>query len=374
MNDGHLVSFSVSEDFSRWFFMPPFVAIVTVGVVAAFSGGTSVPVDPAIWGLAGLMFITLTVLYGSFIWRGFYKGLLPAQLVAQGLLLCPLSLRMGARMLQWLGVTMTICGSVVLLVFYCRHHASPRAGREGGAPLTELDALPVPFAITDGAGSILSVSDSLLQMTQQTRETSEGKSISQLLPIDQETVTLNGKPWKIVQFPLRDGRFYFQLEDVPTVIVSSQPAEEFVDPNTMLHSRAYAIRRLSEELSRIRRYKRWMSAALLRAVFRGTSDPAQEERIFNAYCHYVHGATRGTDIACTIGPKEILVLMPETQLDQARVAVSKLTDFAPYIEGELIGLDGAVELQDGVLFLGTASGDFSFEQILEQLNEDLEKK
>jgi hypothetical protein len=369
VNDGHLVNFSVSEDFSRWFFMPPFVAIVTAGVVVAFSGDPSAPVDPAIWGLTGLMFITLTVLYGSFIWRGFYKGLLPAQLVAQGLLLCPLSLHMGARMLQWLGVTMTICGSVVLLVFYCRH----RAGGEG-TPLTELDALPVPFAITDREGGILSVSDSLLQMTQKTRETSEGRNISLLLPVDQETVTLNGKPWKIVQFPLEDGRFYFQLEDVSTVIVSSPSAEEFVDPNTMLHSRAYAIRRLGEELSRIRRYKRWMSAALLRVVFRGTSEPDQEERIFNAYCRYVHGATRGTDIACTIGPREVLVLMPETQLDQARVAVSKLTDFASYIEGELIGLDGAVELQDGVLFLGTASGDFSFEQILEQLNEDLEKK
>ena len=102
----------------HWVSLPPFVAILTVLVAGFFSSGPPAPVDESVWGLVGLLFAVLTVIYGIFIRLDFYRGFFPVQLIAQGLLLCPLSLRMGARMFSWVGVTMAVCGSVVLVVVY----------------------------------------------------------------------------------------------------------------------------------------------------------------------------------------------------------------------------------------------------------------
>jgi hypothetical protein len=353
------------------------VAVVTLGVTKFFSSDVAVPVDDAVWGLVVLLFSVLTVLYGLFIRQDFVKGLFPTQIIAQGLLLCPLSLAQGARMLQWVGVTMAVCGAVVLVVIY--YHArvgAPEHVRYVATP-SELEALPLPCAITDREGNVISVSNILLQLARKTRPETEGKKITLLLPIDKEDVAMGGRTWKILQSPMEgDELYYFQLEEMRPTAVAAPPSWEesgFTDPETSLATRAYAERRVNEELYCVRRYGRGMSAAVLRMAFRGTDHQiSKEDEIFKAYCRFVHASTRKADLSCLVGPRDIFVAMPETSLRNAEEVVGKLVDFVPPLQKELEGFDGAAEVEDSVAFFDASSGDLDFDQVLKKLDETLE--
>ena len=76
----------------KWLFLPPVVAIPTILIVRSLgSPAASGPVDASLWGLTGLLFVVLTALYALFILQGAKGGYIPVQLIAQGMLLCPLS-------------------------------------------------------------------------------------------------------------------------------------------------------------------------------------------------------------------------------------------------------------------------------------------
>jgi hypothetical protein len=279
-------------------------------------------------------------------------------------------------MFQWVGVTMAVCGTVILVVLYYRSLTAFVTALQTAGFSAGLDSLPIPFAITDGEGTILSVSDTLLQMTQQSREAALGDKITLLVPLDVESVNLDGKEWKVIQSHMPDNKFYFQLEETQSPLFSPIPlasgsSVESVDAETLLHSRAYAARCTDEEIYRIRRYKRWLSVALLRMVFHGKEPPAKEENIFNAYGRFVGANIRETDTACLVAQRDIYILMPETQLEGARVAVSKLTDFVPHLQEQLEGFDGAAEVLDKTIFFGPSVGELTFEEILEKLNNAL---
>ena len=366
---------------SRWLFLPPFAALITIFVAYMFSNGQVVPVDAALWGLVGLLFVVLTVLYGLFIRQDFARGLLPVQLIAQGLLLCPLSLRLGAgSMLQWVGVVMAVCGAVVLVAFFYFSRFSLRSrSLEEDQEALEMAVLPVPFAVTDAEGNVVSVSDALLALVHKERSEAEGGKITLLLPLGQEDIALDGRDWKILQTPMGRDRFCFQLVELDdssaTVSLSAQKpanADCFVDEATSLYTRSFALKRVTEELYRVRRYQRWMSATLLRMLFvypGSNTQPEKEDAIFNAYCRFVHASTRETDISCLVGPRDILTVMPETSLEDAQGAAAKLADFAPQVGGYLEGFEGGIELRESTVFYGAGDGDLDFDGFLAKLDE-----
>jgi GGDEF domain-containing protein len=380
---------------TQWFFLPPVTALLTVAAVSLFSSDSRAPVDDAIWGLLGLFFIALTILYGLFIHRDFTQGLFPVQLMAQGILLCPLSLRMGARMLQWVGVTLAICGAVALMVIYCRSRTTfsnrayvPEFSSNLPSLLSILSSLPLPFAITNAEGNVVVASEVLSQLVQKPRAAVEGERIASILPLDKGKIDLAGKPWRILQAPMKqpfveeglrptgEAGHYFQLEearDVSVTLPSHAGGESnFRDPVTYLYTRPYAEKQVNGELYRIRRYQRGVSAALIRMVFQGNNPPSQEDEIFNAYCRYLRANTRETDVSCLVGPRDLLVVMPEVSLDQAEMAVGRLADFAPHVQKELAGFDGAAEIQEEVAFFNSSSGDLDFDGVWAKLDEALD--
>lgn len=310
----------------QWVFLPPFVAIPTV--LAARSLGSpsaAEPVDTSLWGLAGLLFVVLTVLYALFILQGRRTGFVPVQLMAQGILLCPLALSLGARMLQWLGVTMAVCGAVVLLALYYRHLGDPEPPVEEPEETLRDTDLPVPFAITDRDGNILSISDALLHLAGVPREAVPTVGITRFLSPGEDTVRLADRTWNVLQQPMKDDRFYFQLEPRTLGDLPQPPADAFVDPETGLCSYDYAMRRLEEELYRVGRYKDRLSAALVRVAFPSTPQgEAQAETAFKAYCRAVSGSLRASDIAFLSGPRDIFLLLPEGADDAAEAVIAKL--------------------------------------------------
>lgn len=367
-------------DFSmRWLFIPPVVAIFTITLTAFFSSDLVIPVDPAIWVHVGLMFVLLTILYGIFIKQYFFRGLFPVQLMAQGILLCPLSLRMGAIALSWVGVLLSVCGAVVLIALYYRARAGETISQEELTPAkSELAALPMPFAITDARGYIISASNFLLRLVQKNISAVEGEKISELLPLGEETVNMGGKEWRILQSPMEDGSQYFQLEEAgeASVTLSANTGNDdvFIDSVTSLYHQSYAIKRVEEELYRIGRYKRCMSAALLRVNFLENKDSPgpdlkKEREIFNAFCRFVNSGTRETDISCLVAPQDILIVMPETEMEGAQDVVGKLLEFSAHLQERAQEFGSAMEILEKTIFINASSGILDFDRLMGKLDE-----
>ena len=320
----------------RWFFLPPVVAVPTILAVRYLGSPLdSGPVDASLWGLAGLLFLVLTVLYVLLILQGARAGFIPVQLIAQGMLLCPLSLHLGARMLQWVGVTLVVCGAVVLVAIYYYRLGGAGLPEESKTDVQGAD-LPIPFAVTGPTGHILSVSDALLEIAGVSREVALASDITVFLTPGEETATLGGKVWNVSQQPMKDERFYFQIEpktfaDVPP---APRPADPFIDPPTGLYTQDYAMRRLEEELYRVRRYDHSLSAALIRFVFVSTSGAEAEKKAFCAWCHLVRETLRASDIAFLFGPQDVFLILPETDGDAAEAVVTKLEALIPTLRME----------------------------------------
>ncbi|MBR1485697.1 MAG: hypothetical protein IJ597_00390, partial [Synergistaceae bacterium] len=196
----------------KWAAFPPVIAIFTIMLARAMGEGSIVgEVDLSIWGMSWLIFITLSVLYGMFIANGFGVGLIPLEALAQGILLCPMSIAYGARMFQWLGVIIAVCGAAALVVEYNQAETE----RNKIVPVeieNDIKKLPIKFIITDETGRVLNISEEMLKLFKIERLDTVGKNISEWFNPVSKTAEINEKIWDIKRVQMEDGHtFYFEL-------------------------------------------------------------------------------------------------------------------------------------------------------------------
>ena len=312
------------NNFLKWITIPPVIAIGTIMVARAMGEGSIVgEVDLAIWGLVWLLFIILSVLYGLFIVNDFNIGLIPLQALAQGIILCPMSIVYGAKMFQWLGVVIAVCGSAALVVSYNQAEAE----RNKVVPVeTENDVkqIPLNFIITDDTGAILNISESMLNIFGMERIDTVGKNVSEWFSPVSKTAEIKEKVWDVKRKAYDNGKnFYFELN--PKGLVATEEATEgtgnggggqveFFDPDTQLHSYRYGLTRISDELYRAGRYNHPVSAIMIRIVFPQllpTDDMEKYIRPFRAYCARVIKDLRQSDTAIQTGESQLLVVLSE---------------------------------------------------------------
>ena len=323
------------NNFLKWITVPPVVAIFTIMLARAMGVGNIVgEVDIAIWGLVWLLFIVMSVLYGLFIVNGFNVGLISLQALAQGVLLCPMSITYGARMFQWLGVIIAVCGAAALVVAYNQEEAERRKIIPVD-PENDVKRIPANFAITDDTGAILNLTDDMLEVLGINRLASVGKNISEWFSPVSTTAEINGKIWDIERKSIDDGkRFYFELKPkgLPTSNgdnpnESSGPAE-FIDSDTQLHTYNYGMARISDELYRAGRYNHPVSAFMIRIVFPQLlpdDDMEKYVRPFRAYCARVMKDTRQTDTVIQAGEFQIIAVLSECPYQMVESIIERLT-------------------------------------------------
>lgn len=323
------------NNFLKWITVPPVVAIFTIMLARAMGVGNIVgEVDIAIWGLVWLLFIVMSVLYGLFIVNGFNVGLISLQALAQGVLLCPMSITYGARMFQWLGVIIAVCGASALVVAYNQEEAERRKIIPVD-PENDVKRIPSKFAITDDTGAILNLTDDMLEVLGINRLASVGKNISEWFSPVSTTAEINGKIWDIERKSIDDGkRFYFELKPkgLPTSNgdnqnESSGPAE-FIDSDTQLHTYNYGMARISDELYRAGRYNHPVSAFMIRIVFPQLlpdDDMEKYVRPFRAYCARVMKDTRQTDTVIQAGEFQIIAVLSECPYQMVESIIERLT-------------------------------------------------
>ncbi len=324
------------NNFAKWITIPPIVAIFTVMLARTMGAGSIVgEVDLAIWGLVWLLFIVMSILYGLFIVHGFNIGLISLQALAQGVLLCPMSITYGARMFQWLGVIIAVCGGAALLVAYNQEENE----RNKVIPVeveNDVKRIPANFAITDDTGAILNITEDMLDVLGIDRMSSVGKNISEWFSPVSTTAEINGKIWDIERKSIDDGkRFYFELrpKGLPVSNNDSNNNEpsapvEFIDPDTQLHTYRYGMARISDELYRAGRYNHPVSAFMIRIVFpQLLPDDNMDKYVspFRAYCARVMKDTRQSDTVIQTGEFQIMAVLSECPYQMVENIIERLS-------------------------------------------------
>lgn len=319
---------------ARWITVPPVIAILTIMIARGMGVGSVVgEVDIAIWGLVWLMFIVMSVLYGLFIINDFNAGLIPLQAVAQGVLLCPMAITYGARMFQWLGVIIAVCGGAALVVAY--NQTENERGKIVEVPVEDdIKRMPSNFAVTDETGTILNITDNMLDVLGISRLDSIGKNISEWFSPVSKTAEINGKIWDIDRKQLEEGkRFWFELRPKSLITVtegegSSTTNTEFFDPDTQLHAYSYGLMRISDELYRAGRYNHPLTAFMIRIIFPQLlpdDDMSKYVSPFRAYCARLMKDIRQSDTAIQAGESQVLCVMSECSYQMAAGIIERLT-------------------------------------------------
>ena len=317
------------NNFFKWITVPPVVAIATVFFAQMMGGGNIVAdVDLALWALIWLLFIVLSFLYGMFISHGFNSGLIPLQAVAQGILLCPLALVYGARMVQWLGVVVAVCGGAALVVAYNQGQIESAQAKIPKGVENDVKRIPSKFAITDETGVILNITNDMLEAIDELRDETIGKNISEFFSPVSKTAQIKDKFWDISRKMLDNGRrYYFELHEKGLPIDNGNQNENdssellnnaitFFDPNTKLHTYQYGMARINDDLYRLERYGRALSAILIRVVFPKLlpdEDMGKYAEPFNAYCALIKKDIRASDTAIQLDDTQVAVILPECE-------------------------------------------------------------
>ena len=326
------------NNFLKWITIPPVIAIATIMLARAMgTGSVSGEVDIAVWGLVWLLFIVISVLYGLFIANGFNIGLVPLQALAQGILLCPMSIMYGARMFQWLGVLLAVCGAAVLVVAY--HNTETERNKVVVLEVeNDMKQLPVNFAITDETGAVLSLTDNMLEVLGLSRVDMIGKNISEWFSPVSKTAEIGGKIWDIKRIAVDNGRrFYFELnpKGLPTGNEEQEGERtgggnlQFVDAETQLHTFTYGFSRIADELYRAGRYSRAVSAVMIRLVFPQLlphDDVEKYTRPFRAYTARVMKDIRQTDTAIQTGEFQFMLVLSECPYQMVENIIQRLSD------------------------------------------------
>ena len=361
-----------------WLFFPPVFSFFFLILSALLHNrATAVTVPDAVWGM------TIAALF--FILRGENRFNYGISLLSQGLMLSVMSMQFGVTFISWIGLVIFLDG-LVTVFFYAtgrRASASPPVAAaagdddEGGSSYKKLDGVLEKFSVavchTDNKGVVMNATTGFCEAVGRDIKGVAGKMITDLMPIDNEEVTLASGKWWLTQE--HDGaRYYFLLRPTPdgkpqlTTVVEAVPDEKFAsiyDKATGLYTDGYRKIRGPEEVSRAQRYKRPLSGLLIALSFEPANDVKltgeQEGLLDDTFKSRVQEALRATDCGFLTADGRLQILLPETPQAGAKTLLSRITTMPqdifdeevrtainPRVKGGLFFYNGASRMEYGI--------------------------
>lgn len=330
----------------RWLYFPPLLSfLLLAGAVFLYSREAAVHLPALLMGGVIASYLCLCAVSGYLISRGNERCLAAVNILAQGVLLTPMSLRVGSALFAWLGLMLLLVG-LILAFFYATGgalgnefsdtavDAARQSAHESERTESLLGTLPLPMCITDSKGIVLGATPRFFDEMDMNRDDVEGAMIGDILPIDNSEITLESGTWWIEQaqegarhffslLPTKNGRPQAAQMESPAVSVMS-----IYDHPTGLYTDEYRKTRGPEEVARAQRYRRWLSGLMLEMVFEspdvtGISEQ-QKEMLFNAFGQKVKDSLRSMDCGFLMPKRRMQILLPETPQAGAKTLMGRL--------------------------------------------------
>lgn len=363
-----------------WDFLtvPPSLSLILVVLLVFFGGeGPEAPGGaPALW-LAFLMtYVVLAV--GDLLSR--LKGLslsrFALQCLCQGIVLTALPSYLGVSSAwSWIGLALLATGLILSLARSAQPIRPVVVEKKEGPPALPvtsfLETLPLPaFFDASGEETTFLANEAALALAASSGRTKE--------EFFRETLAGGGLSLGDRGFDLLRGQGM-----ALALLVEKQPpspaprVEADRDPEPAPHKvegRERGLLRAAEELARARRYRRWLSAVLVRSDQIGplqlSLGEAQRQEIFDLFLGEVALTLRDSEPLFRLGPQELLALLPETPQAGARKFSSRLKQMALEFKPKVFGLEAAsgpfLVLKTGIAFYD-GNGVLTLEEFFGQL-------
>ena len=348
----------------RWLSFPPVISsVLLLFTVLLGNKSTATSVPFLIWGVFIAAYVCICSVSLYFISQKNGRYSLGISLIAQGLLLSVLSQQFGAFIISWLGMLLFFSGLIGVFFYVTQGETSmhdvenPPPGDLESLNAAERESMTnllwkfsFPIAVTDSKGVIIGANQSFYDALGSEPGSIEGNIINEVLPLDEDEVSLDSGHWWISQ--AKEGsRFYFSLLPTPNCKPMEQvktPSSHhhgggevsIFDPATRLYTDEYRKIRGPEEVARAQRYTRQLSGILLELSFEPASEfnvsPQQRDMLFQAFSIKVKSLLRSMDCAFMLGDQRIQILLPETPGGGAKTLLSRLTTIPQTVFDEQI--------------------------------------
>lgn len=368
---------------SAWLTVPPVLSLVLLVALILVGGeGPKAPKEvPALWMafLLAYVFIAAGDLLARL--REASAPRLSAQLLCQGIVLTALPSYLGrSSAWSWLGLALLAAGLATSLSRPGRSAPTRQKETKPQGPKTYplamvLEALPLPALGDGGPEGVLTNGAA--------RELADSFGID---PDDlyraataQDSLDLDRQSFDILQ---GQGLPLALLQERKAETGASECADYFDQIMRRMAGKERGLYRVQEELARARRYRRWISAVLIRPEQIGPIDVSlsemQRQEIFDLFVAEVADNLRDSDPIFRMAPQELLVLLPETPQAGARKFSSRIKQQALDFKPTLFGLEGAsgpfLVLKTGILYYDgnmELKTDAFFEQLEESMKQNL---
>jgi PAS domain-containing protein len=373
----------------RWVLFPPVISIFLLIPTALFHNREqAVDIPAVIWGATIAAYLCFCCLSAFFISRNDREHNIGVALLSQGMLLMVVSLRAGSPLLAWLGLVSFVIG-LTLSFYYTTNERdvgdstdSNRVEADNNEIRERIDSLveklALPMCITDAKGMVIGVTSKFCEATGKSEEDLTGEVVSEILPLDQDTVVFDSGMWWISQ--IKEGaRYYFSLlptEDCKPAseqhIASAPEGVSIYDPETGLCVEEYRLIRGPQEISRSQRYKRSVSGILIELMFNPGKDvnlsEQQKHMMFVAFGTRIRHALRIPDCGFLLPDNRIQLILPETPIGGAKTLLSRLLTLPQDIFDDAIREAVHPKVKAGVFFYnGTTKMEYGiFSAALEE--------
>ncbi|MDR0616852.1 MAG: cell wall metabolism sensor histidine kinase WalK [Synergistaceae bacterium] len=373
----------------RWMLFPPvFSAFLLIPTAIFHDREFAEQIPSVIWGGTIAAYLCLCCLSAFFISRDDSQHSSGIAFLSQGILLMVISLRAGIPLLSWIGLVCFVIGLAV--AFF---NATNRPVKETAETPAETEAtnenvrervdsllskLDLPMCATDAKGLVITLNQKFCEASGISAEDAIGEVISEILPIDQETVAFASGKWWISQ--VKEGaRYYFSLLPTPdckpapvAAPVPEQKGIAIFDPETGLCVEEYRLIRGPQEITRSQRYKRSVTGILLELLFypapEVTLTDNQQHMMFVAFASRVKQALRIPDCGFLLPGNRIQIILPETPSAGAKTLLTRLATLPQDVFDDSIREAARPKVKAGIFFYnGTTKMEYGiFSAALEE--------
>ena len=360
--------------------VPPALSLVIVLLLSLLGGEGPKGTQGLsfLWGAFLLAYVFLAA--GDLMMRmkGHASSRFTIQFLCQGIALTALPSFLGVSgVWSWLGLALLSVGLVLSMDRSAQPARPAPAERRKEGPLalpvlSFLEGLPLPafFRAGEGDGVAFLANEAARDLA-----LSSGKEEQDFFrqALTEETLSAEDDEYEVLQ----GQGMALTLLQKKQLAPSGQVVDAEGDFDVVfrrMEGRERALLRLGEELARGRRYRRWLSAILIRPDQLGPAQAAlnetQRQEVFDLFLAELAPTLRDSDPIFRLAPQDILLLLPETPQAGARKFSTRIKQMALDFKPKLFGLDGAsgpfLVLTTGIVFYD-GNGPMTPEEFLSQL-------